>query len=147
VRIDASAASNATKQVARSLGRFVRSAVRNAGMQMKAQAKGTTRFEDHTGALRKSIGFVMAGDYAGQFKATAPHALFVEAGTKPHPIVPVRASRLRFMVRGQWVTARRVEHPGTHARDFMRDASTQVPVRDIVEFAVEEALKGGAGGN
>lgn len=46
-------------------------------------------------------------------------ARFMDLGTRPHEILPRRASRLVFKWRGQWVSAKRVQHPGTMPYRFM----------------------------
>ena len=43
---------------------------------------------------------------------------FVRKGTAPHVIVPRRAKALRFMIGGNVVFARRVNHPGTAANPY-----------------------------
>ena len=125
------------------IDRGARAALKEAGRRAKQQAKSTTRFEDQTGALRRSIGFVMSGAYHGEFSAAAPHALFVEAGTKPHIIEAKRAPMLRFKYLGNWVVKRSVQHPGTHATDFMRDSAEQANAGELVEYAVTAAIRSG----
>ena len=44
-----------------------------------------------------------------------------ERATRPHVIRPRRAKVLRFTVGGVTVYARRVRHPGTKARNILRD--------------------------
>lgn len=129
-------------QVGRDIERYARAAIREAGERAEHLAKTTTRFEDVTGALRRSIGFRMSGDYSGQFFASAPHALFVEAGTRPHVIEARNAPMLRFQIGGRWISARSVRHPGTRARDFMRDAAEQSNAGELVEYAVTTAIQG-----
>lgn len=53
----------------------------------------------------------------------APYAAPLFFGSRPHVIVPVRASALRFVVDGKVVFARRVNHPGNSARPFFDDAA------------------------
>jgi predicted NAD/FAD-dependent oxidoreductase len=90
-------------------------------------ARATSRFTDRTGKLRGSIamGRTDTGRYGARYivGAKPKYALFVEAGTKAHIIEPRRKSVLRFKVAGQWVAAKKVNHPGTRARKFMYEAS------------------------
>lgn len=48
---------------------------------------------------------------------------FMEAGTRPHPIVPVAAQALRFMVAGKAVFAKSVMHPGTKPYKMIEQAA------------------------
>ncbi len=54
-------------------------------------------------------------------RATAPHALFVHEGTRPHDIVPRNARVLAFKVGGEQVFATRVRHPGTKGKKYLTD--------------------------
>lgn len=79
-----------------------------------------------------------SGEYANSFRTTttrevgglrttvrnsAPHATFIENGTRSHVILPRRATVLVFTGRGGGlVFARRVNHPGTTAQHILRDA-------------------------
>jgi hypothetical protein len=71
-----------------------------------------------TGALKASLRWVTTGDtdvlwgiYYGQYVIT---------GTRPHVIEPVNAKALRFMIGGQVIFAKSVNHPGTKPNDFRR---------------------------
>jgi len=46
------------------------------------------------------------------------HALFIEYGTRPHPIIARRRRALRFVVNGQTLFRRKVMHPGTRPYKF-----------------------------
>ena len=79
-----------------------------------------------TGKLRKSIRKVRRGFEAYVFP-TVPYAIFVEYGTRPHLIRPVRAQALRFETRtGKIVFTRLVRHPGTKPRPFIRETAEEV---------------------
>ena len=82
-----------------------------------------------TGKLRKSIRKVRRGFEAYVFP-TVPYAMFVEYGTRPHLIRPVRASVLRFETRsGEIVYTRLVRHPGTKPQPFIRETAEEVQRR------------------
>lgn len=89
-----------------------------------------------TGRLRNSIVARRARDISGRFisgyevTATAPYSAFVHQGTRPHTILPRRASVLRFNVGGAVVFTRRVNHPGTRPQPFLTDA-----VRAVIKGA------------
>lgn len=81
------------------------------------------------------------GAFFGVIEATAPHASFVEKGTRPHVIAPIRGTRLVFQWHGEWHSAGTVHHPGTRAQPFMSIAyykCERVMVREI-ERGVEDA--------
>jgi len=90
-------------------------------------ARATSKFNDRTGKLRGSIEMVpqMTVRNGARFivGARPKYALFVEAGTKPHVILPRRKPFLRFQVAGRWVSSKGVNHPGTKARKFMFEAA------------------------
>lgn len=86
------------------------------------QARGSNDFKDRTGKLRASIVRIERNRWHFLVRAGAKHAAFIENGTRPHPIVARRARFLRFQVAGTTYFRRRVQHPGTVARHFMRDA-------------------------
>lgn len=81
-----------------------------------------------TGALQRSlreepITFSGPLRVSTGVSATAPYALFVHEGTRPHIIRPRRASVLAFPRNGRTVFARYVRHPGTRANPFLRRAA------------------------
>ena len=77
-----------------------------------------------TGALRSSIHMRHLRDSRGQFikvGSSLNYALLHHEGTKPHIIVPDRATVLRFVSRGRVVYAHAVMHPGTKANRYLTD--------------------------
>lgn len=58
--------------------------------------------------------------------ATANYAKFVHDGTRPHVIRPKNARFLVFEAGGRTVFAKSVNHPGTRARPFLRNAANIV---------------------
>ncbi|AHB31703.1 tail assembly chaperone [Mycobacterium phage Bernardo] len=63
--------------------------------------------------------------------AHADYARYVHDGTRAHVIRPRRPGGvLRFTVGGRVVYARRVNHPGTRARPFLRNAAERVVARE-----------------
>ena len=77
-----------------------------------------------TGKLAGSIVKVV-GDGEAWIKALAPYAVFVEKGTAPHIITPVRASVLAFEVGGEMVFTGLVRHPGTKPNPFLQRAANE----------------------
>lgn len=79
-----------------------------------------------TGRLRDSIRKdVDESRLQAQIGAVAKHAPYVEFGTRPHLIEPVRARALCFTVGGEIVFARLVRHPGTKPQWFVRRATEE----------------------
>lgn len=56
----------------------------------------------------------------------APHASFIEAGTRPHVITPKNAKVLVFDAGGDRVFTQMVNHPGTKAYRIMEKAIRRV---------------------
>lgn len=135
-----------------------------------SSADGESAAQEATGFLRRSIG---AGDVEGTFSAgglvgvvsaSAPYALHVEYGTKPHEIRP-KANRASFGPNqsgynsqntkpgkralrwpggaggaGGWAFAKVVKHPGTAAKPFLRPALTANRDAIINRFSVATRL-------
>ncbi len=55
----------------------------------------------------------------GVVECDHPAVRFVLDGTRPHVIRPRRASALRFELGGRTVFAKKVNHPGTRADNFL----------------------------
>lgn len=62
----------------------------------------------------------------GAVTFTAPYAVFVHEGTRPHVIRPRRARALRFEMDGRVIFAAHVNHPGTAPNPFLANAVRQV---------------------
>ena len=72
------------------------------------------------GELRNSLFSRQTTMYRMEIGSRSRYAIFVEKGTRPHMIYPVRARALRFVVDGKVVFARKVRHPGTRAQPFVK---------------------------
>lgn len=82
---------------------------------------------ENGGRLRDSINISRSGSGAGvvaRITSTAPYAKYVENGTGPHRIEARQALALHWTDRGQSMFARGVNHPGTKANPFVREAVT-----------------------
>lgn len=79
-----------------------------------------------TGNLKQSIAQMptRADGYrvTGGVEATANYALHVHEGTAPRVIYPKKGKALKFEFKGQTVIVKRVNHPGTRAYPFLRNA-------------------------
>ena len=86
------------------------------------------------GRLASSIGFpVKIGSAIYGIKIGAGYWRFVQFGTQPHDIEPVKAKALAFKTDGDWVICKRAHHPGTKPNPFITRAMKQAEKR-IAEF-------------
>ena len=125
VRLDLNAASlqDALERDGQAEG-FTRAQARRVAEQARELAPS------RTGKLRQSIDVEQRRDTAGRFTpgwavvSDAPYALYVHEGTRPHVIRARRAAALVFYWEkvGAVVAFRQVNHPGTRAQPFLRDA-------------------------
>ncbi|MCV7424338.1 hypothetical protein H7K45_27705 [Mycobacterium yunnanensis] len=67
---------------------------------------------------------------SGSVGDDARYAAAVHEGSRPHIIRPRSAKALRFNIGGRTVFATRVNHPGTRARPFLRNAGIRVAERE-----------------
>lgn len=100
-------------------------------------ARATQSFKDRTGELRKSLTRGQKSTWVHFLKASAPHAKYVEDGTRPHRI-EAKGRALRFVQHGAIRFRRSVNHPGTKARHFMDDAAN-VGAR-FLDWRMEDAI-------
>lgn len=94
-----------------------------------------------TGAMRQSL-FARAipkGREVGHDLQRAPHALFVQFGTRPHVIEPSKRKALRWASGGQFFFAKRVNHPGYRGDAYLARAADGA-VRQFAAI-VDRALK------
>ena len=88
-----------------------------------------------TGRLRGSI-HKKVGRLEAEIGPSAPYAIYIEYGTRPHIIRPVRARALRFEVNGEVVFTRLIRHPGTKPQRFIRETVEELQ-NQISRFASE----------
>lgn len=107
-----------------------------------------------TGRLRRSIIKIRTGPHSFRIMPLAPYAKFVERGTAPHEIRPVKAKALRWFTpvgrvapglgMGKTaVFAKRVFHPGTPANPFVARTReiVQNVIMDMVRAGLREAIE------
>jgi hypothetical protein len=107
----------------RELGAGVRRAVVLAGREGAEEGRRAATWKDRTGDARRTILSKLVKDVFGTVEADIVAPLhyhpYLDAGTRPHEIRPVRARFLRFIASdGALVFARRVMHPGTRGDGF-----------------------------
>lgn len=96
--------------------------VATTSVQNDAKKKRVGSFKNQTGDLRRSISRRVEGAHKGIVFTDMKYAPFVEFGTKPHVIRPKTKKMLAFKIGGKMVFARKVNHPGTRAYNYMKDA-------------------------
>ena len=79
-----------------------------------------------------------ASGLQGIYKPNMSYAPFVEFGTKPHTIVPVKAKALFWP--GAAHPVKKVNHPGTKANDFMGRivADSEPEIADLFVTALDQ---------
>ena len=92
------------------------------GVQNDAKKVRPNSFKNQTGTLRRSIQKKVEGANRGIVYTDEKYAPYVEFGTKPHVITPKNRKMLAFKVNGKVIFAKKVNHPGTRAYNYMRDA-------------------------
>jgi hypothetical protein len=96
-----------------------------------------------TGALFQSLYNrpIPTGRAVGHDPQRAPHAVFVNFGTKPHDIRPKTKKSLRWPSGGKFVFARAVKHPGTAADPYMFRSADEAIAKmgAIVDAALRKA--------
>lgn len=95
-------------------------AMRDAVTASTQDAKATTLWRDRRPLTRSTIKPTV-GHFRGEVRADGA-AHFLEWGTKPHIIKGRNGGMLHFFVNGVEFFRRRVRHPGTKERPFMRQA-------------------------
>lgn len=107
----------------RELGAGVRRAAVLAGREGAEEGRRSATWKDRTGDARRTILAKLVKDVFGTVESDIIAPLhyhpYLDAGTRPHEIRPVRAKSLRFVARdGNIVLTKRVMHPGTRGDGF-----------------------------
>ena len=96
-----------------------------------------------SGALFRSLynRSIPHGREVGHDPRLAPHALFVNFGTKPHKIYPKNKKALRWAGGGAFHFAKFVNHPGYRGDNYMQAAADAAVVQfaAIVTAAIKES--------
>jgi hypothetical protein len=96
---------------------------------------------NRTGALFQSLfnRAIPKGREIGHDGQRAPHAVFVQLGTRPHVILPNKKKALRWATGGKFFFAGKVNHPGYRGDAYLINAAT-LAVREFSNI-VTAALK------
>ncbi|MGN6812556.1 MAG: hypothetical protein ACTHMP_16960 [Thermomicrobiales bacterium] len=104
-----------------------------------------------SGHLRDTIAETMQPDGV-LIEATAPYALYVLTGVRPHYMDYLVGRTVAFTARdgtrvvrrvtrvGEWDGRRHWWHPGTPARDFFRQAWESGPVHEVVDALAQAGV-------
>ena len=85
-----------------------------------------------SGDLKASLGYVKHGPYKISIGSQGnAYIKFVHEGTAPHEIRASEGKVLSFVVNGQRVFTKSVQHPGTKENPFITDAADKVLKRAI----------------
>lgn len=116
-------------------------------MDEGAQRAKAAPFLDDTGETRQSIqGGIFSQPEGGEkswigfIRAESVAAAFLEYGTKPHEIRPKNARSLAFQGPAGLVFAKKVNHPGTQALNFIRGAVSDDDFVTRIERRFEKVL-------
>lgn len=116
--------------------------LRMAQIAFDSTQKGAGR-HNKTGALFQSVynRAIPGGREVGHDPKRAPHALFVNFGTKPHIIRPKNKKALRWVVGNRFVFAKEVHHPGYRGDAYILDAAADAMAqfKQIVDKATKDA--------
>ena len=95
-----------------------------------------------TGALFQSLynRSIPNGREIGHDAARAPHAVFVQLGTRPHEIRPKNKKALRWASGGGFFFAGKVNHPGYKGDAYLIEAATTA-VRQFATI-IDASLRG-----
>lgn len=103
------------------------------------QARDHHTYKRRTGNLEDATQGHMTGHAEGEIVALQKYASFVEEGTKPHDIRPVKAKALRWEDEGGGVHfAHLVHHPGGKPYPFMGPA--YLKAERVLERVLEETV-------
>lgn len=94
-----------------------------------------------TGATRRSLYYQASGTVV-KVGSNSVVAKWLNNGTSPHTIRPVRAQALRFQSGGRTVFAKVVHHPGTRATRFLQRAleAKRIFVVDLLrQYVLQES--------
>ncbi len=136
--------------VPKNLDEAMRNAIQVAGNEAAHEAQQHHLYKDRSGALTKSThaGRPQYSLSAGtplyiDVIADAPHALFIERGTKRHAIKAKNGRALKIPMGGGFLFRKSVQHPGTKPYRFLQNAVDKtIPLltKQLIPAAIEIAF-------
>lgn len=125
--LDLSEFHRSVEQTEREMRTQIARGVNEAAEAGRDEAKRVGAWTDRTRRLRNGIAAVPAhgrGDGAeSEILSPTPYSAIIEGGSRAHEIWARRKTFLRFVVGGQVIFARKVNHPGTRPYPFMGPAA------------------------
>lgn len=118
--VDSKAAREALSELGAGIQQAASLALKAAVKASEESVRGTSLYRDRTGATRASLTSAVSG-LTGSV-SSGKSTRFLEFGTRPHVIEARGGGMLRFVMSGQVMFRRRVQHPGTSPRPFMQVA-------------------------
>lgn len=104
------------------------------GAYIEAEAKKNAPVD--SGNYRNNINF----DGKKTITAGASYSAAIEYGTQPHSIEARTAEALHFVINGQEIFAKKVNHPGTKPNPVMRNAARTI-IRDVLKETSDKLFK------
>lgn len=139
IRVDAGEARARMLKRARTVLSAGRTSVEQAAANAAVSAQKTTAFANRTGETRASVRAAIGFGFSAAVRAGGA-AVFLESGTRRHPIV-ASGRALRFSISGQTVFRKRVMHPGTRATHFLSNAARGVAFNRIAAIELARAIR------
>jgi HK97 gp10 family phage protein len=111
-------------------------------LQSNAMKEAPVNKQGGGGNLRQNIKSRMQTRLRGLVEATAPYAVFVELGTRPHPIEVVNKKVLANKRTGQFF-GKKVQHPGTRPNPFFQRAiqDSKNKINEFFATAIANVIK------
>lgn len=124
--------------------KMVEEQLKKAVRDIKEYASDHHRYTSRGGDLERRgiITDVKGSEGVVALNPAVPYAVFVHEGTKPHIIEPRDKMALRWVSRGEFAFAKRVQHPGTEKDQFLYEAAeNEMPkIQSRFENALESLL-------
>lgn len=148
IEIDADEIAASLDELRSQVDSQVKQAFNNALEMIAATAKhlapkGATSLLSNSIQVGEVTGSFWDWNLEGTVEATAPYALAVEEGTRPHEIRPKYRRALRIPIEGGYLFRKAVQHPGTAPQPFMQPAleQNQVDAMEEIGAAIELAMR------
>jgi hypothetical protein len=133
--------------IAKGLSAGVRAATIWLATHIKRDLLSGQLVNRRTGNLSRAVFSKMDGPYVGLVGVggEAPYGRFVNDGTAPHVIEATRAKALRFVMNGNVMFRKKVNHPGIRARHFMEQGliTGAEQMKKIIHDRVTKAMQAG----
>lgn len=116
---------SAVKEIVKETEEAAEKTLIDAGKFAREAALKTTKFKV-SDTFRQATQFQRVDKLSGFVLADKPYAIYLEEGTRAHQIIARNAKCLHFVVNGEHVFTKSVNHPGNKAYWFMEDARKEL---------------------